>query len=186
MSTHTAWTHAFCCFVCMVPTEPACCLHLMTKRSRSGTPSAESVDSRSTDTRESITSCAWSPDGASLLSASDDKTLKVWDAVSEECRLTLYGHTSSITSCAWSPDGARLLSASADNTLRVWDAVSGECLQTSMMLPESSWATIDEQKGVRFASPEAWRWLGWLTPDPTTRQLRRIPLEAFGPISGLD
>ncbi len=36
----------------------------------------------------SVLSCAWSPDGESLLSASGDNTLKVWDAVSGECRQT--------------------------------------------------------------------------------------------------
>ena len=122
-----------------------------------------------------------------MLSASDDNTLKVWDAVSGECRLTLNGHTSAVYSGAWSPDGARLLSGSRDNALKVWDAVSGECLQTFVTFPESSWATIDEQQHrVRRASPEAWRWLGWLIPDSTTHQLRRIPLESFGPIPGLD
>ncbi len=134
-----------------------------------------------------VSSCAWSPDGASLLSGSEDNTLKVWDAVSGECRFTLNGHTDSVTSCAWSPDGASLLSGSKDGTLKVWDAVSGECLQTAVTFPESGWATIDEQQHrVRLASPEAWRWLGWLIPDSTTHHLRRIPLESFGPIPGLD
>ena len=32
-----------------------------------------------------VTSCSFSPDGASVLSGSDDKTLKIWDAATGAC-----------------------------------------------------------------------------------------------------
>ena len=73
---------------------------------------------------------SWSPDGSRLLSAGYDGTLRVWDAASGECLLTLRGHEDWVRSCAWSPDGGRLLSGGGDGTLRVWDAASGECLLT--------------------------------------------------------
>ena len=40
-----------------------------------------------------VNGCAVSPDGAFIVSASGDNTLKVWDARSGEARLTLQGHT---------------------------------------------------------------------------------------------
>ena len=40
-----------------------------------------------------VNGCAVSPDGAFIVSASEDNTLKVWDARSGEARLTLQGHT---------------------------------------------------------------------------------------------
>ena len=43
-----------------------------------------------------------------LLSASDDSTLKIWDAASGHCLLTLSGHLKSVTACTWSPEGQRL------------------------------------------------------------------------------
>ena len=78
--------------------------------------------------------CAVSSDGASIVSASYDKTLKVWDARSGEARLTLQGHTAEVNGCAVSPDGAFIVSASRDKTLKVWDAGTGELRLTLLSL----------------------------------------------------
>ncbi|MCH9699142.1 MAG: pentapeptide repeat-containing protein [Gammaproteobacteria bacterium] len=74
-----------------------------------------------------VTSCAFSPDGRRVLSASDDHTLHLWDAHSGDCQRVLKGHSDCVTSCAFSPDDRRVLSASIDRTLRLWDAHSGNC-----------------------------------------------------------
>jgi WD40 repeat protein/nucleoside phosphorylase len=75
-----------------------------------------------------IRSCAWSPDSSRLLSTGEDRSLRVWDAVTGEQLLNLQGHTGRVNSCAWSPDSTRLLSAGSDQSLRVWDAATGEQL----------------------------------------------------------
>jgi WD40 repeat protein len=86
-----------------------------------------------------VRACAWSPDGKRLLSGAADNSLRVWDATSGECLLTLEGHWTRVFACAWSPDGKRLLSGAADNSLRVWDATSGECLRTLV----GHWASVN-------------------------------------------
>jgi hypothetical protein len=68
-----------------------------------------------------VTDVAFSPDGRRLASASQDRTVKVWDLRSEQEALTLQGHTDTVYSVAWSPDGTRLASASSDRTVKVWD-----------------------------------------------------------------
>ena len=73
-----------------------------------------------------VMSVAFSPDGKRLASASDDQTVKVWDATSGQETLTMKGHTDEVNSVAFSPDGKRLASASRDQTVKVWDATSGQ------------------------------------------------------------
>ncbi len=73
-----------------------------------------------------VWSVALSPDGQRLASASDDQTVKVWDAATGQESLTLKGHTGRVESVAFSPDGQRLASASGDQTVKVWDAATGQ------------------------------------------------------------
>jgi WD40 repeat protein/nucleoside phosphorylase len=72
-----------------------------------------------------VTACAISPDGNWIVSASADKTLKLWNAHSGALRFTLEGHSAAVTSCVINPDGNRILSTSEDGTIRVWNAYTG-------------------------------------------------------------
>ena len=68
---------------------------------------------------------AFSPDGTRIVTGSDDRTAKVWDARTGTPLLELKGHTSLVTSVAFSPDGSRIVTGSEDRTARVWDARTG-------------------------------------------------------------
>jgi WD40 repeat protein len=73
----------------------------------------------------SVISVAFSPDGKRLVSGSQDKTVKMWDAQTGREILTLKGHTDSVMSVGFSPDGKRLASGSADG-IKVWDVQTGQ------------------------------------------------------------
>jgi serine/threonine protein kinase len=69
---------------------------------------------------------AYSPDGSRIASASEDRTVRVWDAATAQELLTLEGHEALVYGVAYSPDGKRIASASTDRTVKVWDAASGK------------------------------------------------------------
>ena len=82
-----------------------------------------------------INSLALTPDGSRAVSASADKTLKVWNLIDGEELCTLRGHSSEVKSVAVTPDGSRAISCSIPdssrsiphlNSVKVWDLETGE------------------------------------------------------------
>ena len=54
------------------------------------------------------------------MSASSDKTLKVWDVATSKCVATLEGHSETVFGVTVFPDGRRVVSVSQDMTLKLW------------------------------------------------------------------
>ena len=72
---------------------------------------------------------AFSPDGKRIITASQDRTARIWDAATGKAiGEPLIGHSGTVRSAAFSPDGHRVVTASDDKTARIWDAATGELL----------------------------------------------------------
>jgi WD40 repeat protein len=75
-----------------------------------------------------VTSIALRPDGRSLATGSDDRSIIVWD-VGDHGRLImadkLIGQGEKVTSLTWSDDGRWLASAGEDSHVILWDVKSG-------------------------------------------------------------
>ncbi len=80
------------------------------------------------DHTDRVRSVAFSPDGITVASGSEDHTIRVWDARRGQCLKTLKGHSGRVLSVVFSPDGHLLASGSVDRTIRLWDSASGQCL----------------------------------------------------------
>ena len=102
----------------------------------------------------SVTSVAFSPDGARVVSGSGDNSLRLWDAaIGQPIGEPWQGHGASVYSVAFSPDGARVVSGSGDNTLRLWDAATGQPIGEPWQ-GHSAWVTsvAFSPDGARVAS----------------------------------
>jgi len=72
-----------------------------------------------------VLSAAFSPDGKRVVTASWDKTARIWDAETGRQVALLEGHAGEVSSATFSPDGKRVVTASWDKTTRIWDAETG-------------------------------------------------------------
>ena len=72
--------------------------------------------------RGSVSDASFSPDGARLVTASDDGTARVWAADGQGASVELRDYGGRVLSAQFSPDGSHVLTVSEDSTVRVWSA----------------------------------------------------------------
>ncbi|MEM9091028.1 MAG: TIR domain-containing protein [Cyanobacteria bacterium P01_F01_bin.53] len=107
---------------------------------------------RSLGHTDNIRSIVFSSDGSRALSASYDKTVRLWDVKSGQALKVFEGHTDRVWSVAFSPDGSRALSASYDNTVRLWDVRSGQALKVFHGHTSGVWSIVFSPDGSRALS----------------------------------
>ena len=79
---------------------------------------------------DAVRDLAFSPNDSKFVTASDDKTLKIFDfaAGAEESLLT--GHSWDVKTVDWHPCKGLLVSGSKDHDVKLWDPRTGRCLTT--------------------------------------------------------
>jgi WD40 repeat protein len=118
-----------------------------------------------------VNAIAFSKDGKTLASGSDDRTVRLWDPTTGQCRQTLEGHAGGVYAIAFSKDGKTLASGSDDCTVRLWDPTTGQCRQTLEGHTGGVNAIAFSKDGKTLASGSSDRTVRlW---DPTTGQCRQ-------------
>lgn len=72
-----------------------------------------------------VTSATFSPDGTRILTTSEDRTARLWDARTGQPLGAPMVHEHSVVSGAFSPDGARVITGAYNGSARIWDATTG-------------------------------------------------------------
>jgi WD40 repeat protein len=75
-----------------------------------------------------VTSVAFLADKQRLASATNDGTLRFWDANSGELSHTWKGHDGAINCISFAPRGECFASGGVDNRVRLWNPVTGEAI----------------------------------------------------------
>lgn len=107
--------------------------------------SAQSLEAYLTRHLFPVTDIAFSPDGQTLASASQDHSIILWDVATRRPKgPRLHGHTNWVQSVSFSPDGAVLASASDDHHIRLWNTQTGEPIGEPLTGHEGSvlWVTF--------------------------------------------
>ena len=104
-------------------------------------------------------SAAFSPDGKRIVTASFDKTARIWDAASgKPIGEPLTGHADVVRSAAFSPDGGRIVTASYDKTARIWKIFPDTQALVSRAKADIPRCFIPAQRKAFFLPPEPPSW----------------------------
>jgi WD40 repeat protein/predicted Ser/Thr protein kinase len=93
----------------------------------------------------------FSPDGKCLVTASDDRTARVWDVNAGQTLVTVR-HGDEVFDAAFSPDGQRIVTSSEDGTARVWDAQTGTALTPPLRHGDTVWRACFSPDGKLVAT----------------------------------
>ncbi|KAL8756718.1 MAG: hypothetical protein Q9184_004408 [Pyrenodesmia sp. 2 TL-2023] len=92
-----------------------------------------------------VSDCVISSDGAYALSASWDKTLRLWELATGATTRRFVGHNNDVLSVSFSADNRQIVSGSRDRTIKLWNTL-GDCKFTITDKGHTEWVSC-----VRFS-----------------------------------
>lgn len=78
----------------------------------------------------SVNSIEFHPKDRKLVTATDDKAVKLWSLETKRFLQSFLGHTNRVNVARYSPTGKTIASCSDDRNLKLFDVVGGDCIHT--------------------------------------------------------
>lgn len=108
-----------------------------------------------------VNTAEFSPDGRQVVSASSDRTARIWDASTGDPIGPKLQHSHEVAGAKFTPDGQRVLTVDAGQHLRFWDAGTGSPrgpARTTTAFdaasvdysPDGRWLAVPVSNGVQF------------------------------------
>jgi WD40 repeat protein len=104
---------------------------------------------------DKVWSATFSLDGSRVVTASADKTARVWDTATGKLLGAPLQHQDEVVSAAFSPDGSRVVTASVDKTARIWDAATGKPLGAPLQHKNTVMSAAFSPDGSRVVTASA-------------------------------
>ncbi|EGG13733.1 WD40 repeat-containing protein [Cavenderia fasciculata] len=101
----------------------------------------------------SIRSICYSPDGATIFTASEDTQIRISDPLSSSGSIASFqGHSSWVLSVACSNDGKKIASGSSDRRVKIWDISTRKCDHTFQDHADQVWGVAWSPDGSKLVS----------------------------------
>ena len=94
-----------------------------------------------------VRSAAYSADGRFIVTASQDRTARVWDARTLKTLRSLEGHSGWVTSATFSRDGRFIATTAVGGTSHIWDAATGKQLLALQGPGDAVWSAAFSPDG---------------------------------------